>query len=124
MEAHSSAEGGAQPEAEEPLKTTSQQSSNELEKENKRRHRCGRDGPGNPGAAKALHTTGVAGEGPGDGDVVHSVRTKRKRHHDRNTKRKQVLQRYGKKPPSQRKRTPTHQVFQHDVFFREVPQAE
>ena len=43
-------------------------------------------------------------------------RTKRKRHRDRNTKRKQVLQRYVDKPPSQRKRTPTHLVFQHDFF--------
>ena len=39
---------------------------------------CGRDGLGNRGAATGLYTTGVAGEGPGDGDVLHSVHTKKK----------------------------------------------
>ena len=54
----------------------SQESSNEI-------HGCGCEGLGHPGAAKALYTTGVAGEGPGGGDVLP--------HRDRNAKCGQVF---------------------------------
>ena len=51
---------------------------------------CGRDGLGNGGAGSGLYTIGVAGEGPGGCDVLHAVRTKRKRL-ARNAKRWQIF---------------------------------
>ena len=56
-------------------------------------------------------------EGPGDGDVLHSVRTKRERHRDRdmqnagNLHSDMVTNHTGKE-----RGRPTHLVFQHEVF--------
>ena len=82
--------------------------------------RC--DGPDNPGAPEALCTTGGTGERLGVIDVLHSVPTKRERHHERDAKRRQVLQRHGGNQARHGKRKPTHLALQRNAeIHREDP---
>ena len=52
-------------------------------------------GPDLPSALETHRSTRVTFEGPGVGDVLHSVRTKKQRHRDINAKCRPSLQRHG-----------------------------
>ena len=69
----------------------------------------------------ATQATGVAGERPGGGDVLHSVRTKRERHRDRHAERRQASQRKVRNHPGKERGRP-HIWFFNTMFFHEQEQ--